>query len=93
MSEYMDNNLDLIAPINWATSNDVIKVIGVGGGGCNAVDYMYRQNVEGCSFIVCNTDARHGALVRYLPRFSLAKAWEREPTPALAETRLWRRRT
>ena len=58
MSEYMDNNLDLIAPINWATSNDVIKVIGVGGGGCNAVDYMYRQNVEGCSFIVCNTDAQ-----------------------------------
>ena len=40
MSEYMDNNLDLIAPINWATSNDVIKVIGVGGGGCNAVAYM-----------------------------------------------------
>jgi cell division protein FtsZ len=34
----------------------MIKVIGVGGGGCNAVNYMYRQKVQGCSFIVCNTD-------------------------------------
>lgn len=34
----------------------MIKVIGVGGGGCNAVNYMYREKVEGCSFIVCNTD-------------------------------------
>ena len=34
----------------------MIKVIGVGGGGCNAVNYMFREKVEGCSFIVCNTD-------------------------------------
>ena len=36
----------------------MIKVIGVGGGGCNAVTYMYNQKIEGCSFIVCNTDSQ-----------------------------------
>ena len=36
--------------------NSIIKVIGVGGGGCNAVNYMYHQHIEGCTFIVCNTD-------------------------------------
>ena len=41
---------------NWTPIQSMIKVIGVGGGGCNAVNYMFRQNVEGCSFIVCNTD-------------------------------------
>lgn len=33
-----------------------IKVIGVGGGGSNAVNYMYRQGIKGVDFIVCNTD-------------------------------------
>lgn len=54
MSEYND----IIAPVNWATSDDVIKVLGVGGGGCNAVDYMYKQHIQGCTFVVCNTDAQ-----------------------------------
>ncbi len=35
-----------------------IKVIGVGGGGGNAVNHMYRQGIEGVDFIVCNTDAQ-----------------------------------
>ena len=43
---------------NWKPENSIIKVVGVGGGGCNAVNYMYRQNIQGCSFIVCNTDAQ-----------------------------------
>ena len=47
-----------IFPDNWGKENSIIKVIGVGGGGCNAVNYMYRQNIQGCSFIVCNTDAQ-----------------------------------
>lgn len=34
----------------------IIKVIGVGGGGNNAVKHMYEQNVKGISFVVCNTD-------------------------------------
>ncbi len=35
-----------------------IKVIGVGGGGNNAVNHMYRQGIEGVDFIVCNTDMK-----------------------------------
>lgn len=38
--------------------NAVIKVIGVGGGGCNAIEYMLSQNVEGVEFICANTDAQ-----------------------------------
>jgi cell division protein FtsZ len=45
-------NFDL--PRESGTS--IIKVIGVGGGGCNAVDHMYRQGIKGVDFIVCNTD-------------------------------------
>ena len=47
-----------IIPNDWTQENAIIKVVGVGGGGCNAVNYMYRQNIQGCSFIVCNTDAQ-----------------------------------
>ena len=51
----MMENMD-ITPADWVKSDSIIKVIGVGGGGCNAVNYMYNQNIEGCTFIVCNTD-------------------------------------
>ena len=46
-----------VLPPDWQEEKEMIKVIGVGGGGCNAVTYMYNQHIEGCSFIVCNTDA------------------------------------
>lgn len=45
-----------IVPDTWIPEESIIKVIGVGGGGCNAVNYMYNQKIEGCTFIVCNTD-------------------------------------
>lgn len=38
------------------SNQDIIKVIGVGGGGGNAVNYMYRQNIPNVNFVVCNTD-------------------------------------
>lgn len=38
--------------------SSIIKVIGVGGGGSNAVNHMYSQHIEGCDFIICNTDAQ-----------------------------------
>ena len=38
--------------------SSIIKVIGVGGGGSNAVNYMYSQNIEGVDFIICNTDSQ-----------------------------------
>ena len=53
----MEDNI-MIAPVDWPTSDAIIKVLGVGGGGCNAVNYMYRKNIQGCSFVVCNTDAQ-----------------------------------
>ena len=38
--------------------SSIIKVIGIGGGGSNAVNYMNAQNIEGVDFVVCNTDAK-----------------------------------
>lgn len=57
----MDRNYDM--DINDTSSfkdedvtNDIIKVIGVGGGGGNAVNYMYKQQIPHIQFVVCNTD-------------------------------------
>ena len=48
---------DLITlPLEGLTEDSIIKVIGVGGGGCNAVNYMHRQGLKDVSFLVCNTD-------------------------------------
>jgi cell division protein FtsZ len=38
--------------------SSILKVIGVGGGGSNAVNYMYNLNLEGVDFVVCNTDSQ-----------------------------------
>lgn len=38
--------------------SSIIKVLGVGGGGSNAVNFMFEQNIEGVDFIICNTDAK-----------------------------------
>ena len=40
------------------SSEKIIKVIGVGGGGGNAVNHMYRQGIKDVDFAVCNTDAQ-----------------------------------
>jgi cell division protein FtsZ len=42
--------------------SSILKVIGIGGGGSNAVNHMYSQNIEGVNFIICNTDAQAIAL-------------------------------
>jgi len=38
--------------------SNVIKVIGVGGGGSNAINHMFQQGIKGVDFVVCNTDAQ-----------------------------------
>jgi len=38
--------------------SSILKVIGVGGGGSNAVNHMFSQSIEGVNFIICNTDAQ-----------------------------------
>ena len=47
---------DMIVPDGWDMSQSIIKVIGVGGGGCNAVSEMFRQGIKDVEFMVCNTD-------------------------------------
>lgn len=44
--------------IGTTPSRSIIKVIGVGGGGNNAVQHMYNQNIENVAFWICNTDAQ-----------------------------------
>ncbi|MHA7111131.1 cell division protein FtsZ [Sunxiuqinia elliptica] len=40
------------------SKSSIIKVIGVGGGGCNAVNHMLEEGIEGVDFLICNTDAQ-----------------------------------
>ncbi len=40
------------------TSSSIIKVIGVGGGGCNAVNHMCEEGIQGVDYIICNTDSQ-----------------------------------
>lgn len=56
----MDENKDIIdfgMPVEDKMKG-IIKVIGVGGGGCNAVRNMYNEGVEGVTYAVCNTDSQ-----------------------------------
>ena len=54
-SNQENSNLSFDLPKNQSS---VIKVIGVGGGGSNAVNYMYEQGIRGVDFVICNTDAQ-----------------------------------
>jgi cell division protein FtsZ len=51
---------DIIPFFNEVTDKmqGIIKVVGVGGGGCNAVNNMYKEGVEGVTYAVCNTDSQ-----------------------------------
>ncbi|WP_319592215.1 cell division protein FtsZ [uncultured Draconibacterium sp.] len=39
-------------------ASSIIKVIGVGGGGCNAVNHMFEEGIKGVDYIICNTDSQ-----------------------------------
>jgi cell division protein FtsZ len=51
--------------------SSIIKVIGVGGGGSNAVNYMFNQHIEGVNFVICNTDAQALAISGVANRIQL----------------------
>ncbi|MCI7425491.1 MAG: cell division protein FtsZ [Prevotella sp.] len=53
MSDNINPMVDFGAP---EKENTIIKVIGVGGGGGNAVNHMYREGIHDVSFVLCNTD-------------------------------------
>ncbi len=40
------------------TSSSIIKVVGVGGGGCNAVSHMFEEGIKGVDYLICNTDSQ-----------------------------------
>ena len=55
MKTDIDNNFSFDLPKN---KSNVMKVMGVGGGGSNAVNHMFQQGISGVDFIVCNTDSQ-----------------------------------
>jgi len=55
MKTEIDNNFSFDLPKN---KSNVMKVMGVGGGGSNAVNHMFQQGITGVDFIVCNTDSQ-----------------------------------
>jgi cell division protein FtsZ len=60
MANQQDIDFDMGLPIVDLpkTNNCIIKVIGVGGGGGNAVSHMYREGIHDVSYVVCNTDKK-----------------------------------
>ncbi|MDR0738295.1 MAG: cell division protein FtsZ [Prevotellaceae bacterium] len=54
----MEENEDMLVPADWESTGAIIKVIGIGGGGNNAVNNMFRTGIEGVHFVACNTDAQ-----------------------------------
>lgn len=54
-NKYNDLLIDMGVP---STTPSIIKVIGVGGGGGNAVNHMYREGIHDVNFVVCNTDSK-----------------------------------
>ncbi|MDR0729814.1 MAG: cell division protein FtsZ [Prevotellaceae bacterium] len=54
---------DFYVPHDWEEiTGSIIKVVGVGGGGSNAVNYMYATGIKNVDFVVCNTDAQSLAI-------------------------------
>ena len=47
-----------IVPNDWTSENAIIKVVGVGGGGGNAINHMYREGIHEVTYVVCNTDKK-----------------------------------
>ena len=58
-------------PLDWESSNSIIKVIGVGGGGCNAVNEMFRQGIKNVDFMICNTDTQALAISPVVDKLQL----------------------
>ena len=56
--EKKDNELIPFFDVTEDKMQHIIKVIGVGGGGCNAVNNMYKEGIEGVTFAACNTDSK-----------------------------------
>ena len=47
---------DIIDFVDSKDRSSIIKIVGIGGGGCNAAEYLYKQGISDVDFLVCNTD-------------------------------------
>ena len=54
-TENQFENIEFILPKN---QSNVIKVIGIGGGGSNAINYMFSKGIKGVDYVICNTDSQ-----------------------------------
>ncbi len=71
MSTRQFNNRFVLQAEDTFSQRAIIKVIGVGGGGSNAVDHMVNEQIEGVEFFVANTDAQALARARVLQKVQL----------------------
>jgi cell division protein FtsZ len=63
----------------------IIKVMGVGGGGCNAVNYLYSQGITDVSFLVCNTDKQCLGRSSVPAKLQLGPGWGAGGKPEVAQ--------
>lgn len=66
-----------MSKISFATSKVKIKVVGCGGGGCNAITRMVRAQIHGVEFIAINTDAQHLAITEATSRIQIGEGLTR----------------
>ena len=55
----MEETINFTPDFGAKENTSTIKVIGVGGGGSNAVQHMYAEGIQGVDYLVCNTDKCH----------------------------------
>lgn len=54
----MEDEKIILVPTGWKSAGAIIKVVGIGGGGNNAVNNMFYTGIKGVHFVACNTDAQ-----------------------------------
>ena len=67
------------------TQDTIIKVMGVGGGGCNAVNYLYSQGISDVTFLVCNTDKQCLSRSSVPAKLQLGPGWGAGGKPEVAQ--------
>ena len=67
------------------TQDTIIKVMGVGGGGCNAVNYLYSQGISDVTFLVCNTDKQSLSRSSVPAKLQLGPGWGAGGKPEVAQ--------
>ena len=75
----MDETIDINNTLPFEGGNpspSIIKVIGVGGGGGNAVNHMYKTGIEDVTFVLCNTDRQALANSDIPRKLQIGKAGE-----------------